>query len=70
VFTTTGTDSRVLIVILVALTAAAVARWYGTAARAWSFAVYYLGYRVLSVQLSCGTLAVSGVPIVVKYAAG
>jgi hypothetical protein len=69
VLTTTGTDSRVLIVILVALTAA-VARWHGTAARAWSFAVYYLGYRVLSVQLSCGSLAVSGMPIVVKYAAG
>ncbi|WP_459758431.1 hypothetical protein [Mycobacterium riyadhense] len=34
--------------------------------RAWSYGVYYIGYRLLSVQLSYGELAVSGV----AYAAG
>ena len=36
--------------------------------RAWSYGVYYIGYRMLSVQLSYGELAASGVPFVVKHA--
>ncbi|WP_264061497.1 hypothetical protein [Mycobacterium angelicum] len=36
--------------------------------RAWSYGVYYIGYRVLSVQLSYGELAVSGVPFMMKHA--
>jgi hypothetical protein len=42
--------------------------WHPAAKRAWSYGVYYIGYRLLSVQLSCGSLAVSGVPFVMKYA--
>ncbi|ORW04002.1 hypothetical protein AWC15_04095 [Mycobacterium lacus] len=42
--------------------------WRAAAERAWSYGVYYIGYRLLSVQLSCGSLAVSGVPFVMKYA--
>jgi hypothetical protein len=43
--------------------------WRAGVARAWSFAVYYLGYRLLSAHVSCGNLAVSGVPFVMKYGA-
>jgi hypothetical protein len=39
-----------------------------SAKRAWSYGVYYVGYRMLSVQLSCGNLAVSAVPFVLKQA--
>ncbi len=42
--------------------------WRAKAKRAWSYGVYYIGYRMLSVQLSCGSLAVSGVPFVMKHA--
>ncbi|MBW0019138.1 MAG: hypothetical protein JO236_16550 [Mycobacterium sp.] len=38
------------------------------ARRAWSFVVYYVGYRVLSVQVSCQSVAVSSFPLVLKYA--
>jgi hypothetical protein len=41
-------------------------RWQFSAERAWSYAGYNVGYRMLSVQVSCGNLAVSGVPFVVK----
>ena len=70
-FTTTGTDSKAHIIISVLLTAVAAmvpAQWLTDAKRARSFAVYYVGYRLLSVQISCGSLAVSGMPLVLKYA--
>ena len=41
-------------------------QWRVSAERAWSFGVYYVGYRMLSVQFACGDLAVSGVPFVLK----
>ncbi|GAB3031096.1 hypothetical protein [Mycobacterium bourgelatii] len=73
--TTAGGDRRtrhivqVLILLATALGLAGVlpGRWQAIARRWWSFAVYYVGYRLLSVQLSCGSLAVSGVPFVIKH---
>lgn len=44
------------------------ARWRAGAARMWSYGVYYVGYRLLSVQVSCGSWAVSAVPLVAKHA--
>ena len=41
--------------------------WRAGVKRAWSYTVYYVGYRLLSVHVSCGSLAVSGVPFVMKY---
>ena len=41
-------------------------QWRARTKRAWSFGVYYVGYRLLSVHISCGELAVSGVPFVMK----
>lgn len=72
-FTTTRTDIKVRATILAAvlgISAMVPARWRADAQRAWSFAVYYVGFRVLWVQMSCGSWAVSGMPLVVKYAAG
>ncbi|KKC01938.1 hypothetical protein AWC17_27060 [Mycobacterium nebraskense] len=43
---------------------------YGVIARrACSYLVYCVGYRLLSVQLWCAALAVSGVPLMVKFRA-
>jgi hypothetical protein len=56
VLTTTATGFR------------ATARWRAGVRRAWSFAVYYVGFRLLAVHLTCGSWAVSGMPLVVKYA--
>ncbi|KZS65879.1 hypothetical protein [Mycobacterium ostraviense] len=72
--TTTGTGSKTHVAVmfvmtaLVGIAATVPAQWRTSAGRAWSYGVYYLGYRLLSVQLSCGSLAVSGVPFVVKHA--
>jgi hypothetical protein len=38
------------------------------AARAWSYGVYYVGYRLLSVQLTCGSWALSALPLMAKHA--
>ncbi|CAM3412294.1 hypothetical protein BST27_29635 [Mycobacterium intermedium] len=73
--TTAGTDARtrplarVLFLVTTVFGIAAVlpGRWQAIVRRWWSFAVYYVGYRLLSVQLSCGSLAVSGVPFVTKH---
>lgn len=70
--TTTGTDYKVSIAIVAALIgvwAMLPVEWRSTVKRAWSYGVYYAGYRLLSVQYSCGSLAVSGVPLVMKLAA-
>jgi hypothetical protein len=70
--TTAGTDLKAPIAVMFAMTAlvglAAMlpALWRVRVNRAWSYGVYYIGYRMLSVQLSCGSLAVSGVPFVMK----
>lgn len=68
----TGLKTRVavmfLMTALIGFAATFPARWRTSAGRAWSFGVYYIGYRLLSVQLSCGSLAVSAVPFVVKHA--
>jgi len=56
--TTTGTDYKGTVAIVAALIK-----------RAWSFGVYYVGYRLLSVHDGCGSLAVSGVPLVMKLVA-
>jgi hypothetical protein len=57
-----------IITVLVGMAAALPARWRVSAKRAWSYGVYYVGYRMLSVQLKCGDLAVSGVPFILKNA--
>jgi hypothetical protein len=59
---------RVIITVLIGVVAMVPVRWRAGAQRAWSYAVYYVGYRLLSVHLSCHSLAVSGVPFVLKYA--
>jgi hypothetical protein len=43
-------------------------QWRANVERAWSYGVYYVGYRLLSVQLTCGSLAVSALPLVAKHA--
>ena len=63
--TTTGTDFKAHVIFLATLPT----QWRVSAKRAWSYGVYYVGYRLLSVQLSCGSLALSGAPLVMKYAA-
>ncbi|BBX56280.1 hypothetical protein TM48_00839 [Mycobacterium shottsii] len=42
-------------------------RWGGLGGRGWSYVVYNVGYRLLSLQLLCGSLAVCAVPFVVKH---
>ncbi len=59
---------RVIIIVLIGVVAMVPMRWRAAAERAWSYAVYYVGYRLLSVHLSCHSLALSGVPFVLKYA--
>ena len=69
--TTTGTDSKahIIVALLTAVATMVPAQWLVDAKRGWSFALYYVGYRLLSVQLSCGSIAVSGIPLVMKFAA-
>jgi hypothetical protein len=65
------TDLKAHITIVTVLIGVAVmlpVQWRTSAQRLWSYGVYYVGYRLLSVQLSCGSLAVSGVDFVMKYA--
>jgi Ni/Fe-hydrogenase subunit HybB-like protein len=62
---TTGTHLKARIIVMAVLIGVAAmlpVQWRVSAQRAWSYGVYYVGYRLLSVQLSCGSLAVSGVP--------
>jgi hypothetical protein len=69
--TTTGTDFKAHIAIMTGLIGVAAmlpAQWRASAERAWSYGVYYVGYRLLSVQLTCGSLAVSALPFVAKHA--
>jgi hypothetical protein len=70
-FSTAGTSFKAYIFVMAALIGLAAllpVRWGVGAKRVWSYGVYYAGYRLLSVQLSCGSLAVSGVDFVMKYA--
>jgi hypothetical protein len=55
-----------LVTVLVGVAAVLPAQWRVSAKRAWSYGVYNVGYRMLSVQISCGNLAASGVPLVLK----
>ncbi|HTQ20060.1 hypothetical protein [Mycobacterium sp.] len=64
---TTFKSSFALVAVLVGVVSLLPAQWRASAGRVWSFAVYYLGYRMLSVQMSCGNLAVTGVPFVMKH---
>jgi hypothetical protein len=69
-FSTAGTDLKAYIFVMTALIGVAAmlpVRWRANAKRVWSYGVYYVGYRLLSVQLTCGSLAVSGVDFVMKY---
>ena len=60
--------AHILVVTFALVGAAALPlHWRAGAKRAWSYGVYYVGYRLLSVHLSCGPVAVSGVPFVMKY---
>lgn len=72
--TTTGTEfgGRLAVVAFAAAVVAAAAtlpvRWRTGAERMWSYSVYYVGYRLLSVQVTCGSWAVSALPLVAKHA--
>jgi hypothetical protein len=72
--TTGGTDFKAhsaIMAVMTALLAVAATlpgQWRVSAERVWSYAVYSVGYRLLSVHLSCGSLAVSGIPFVMKHA--
>lgn len=63
---TTGTGTATGLRASLAIVTVLPQQWRVSAKRAWSYGVYYVGYRMLSVQLSCGELAVSGVPFVLK----
>lgn len=73
--TTAGADARPrpavhllsLMTTAVLLAAVLPGQRRAVARRVWSYAVYNVGYRLLSVQLSWGSLAVGGVPFVMKY---
>jgi hypothetical protein len=70
--TTARTDYKAPVAIVAALIGVTVmlpVQWRVTVNRAWSYGVYYVGYRLLSVQDTCGSLAVSGVPLIMKLAA-
>jgi hypothetical protein len=43
-------------------------QWRAGPGRVRSYVVYCVGYRLLSVQLTCGSLAVTAVPFVMKHA--
>ena len=65
------TDFKAYITIATALIGVALmlpVRWRAGAEQVWSYGVYCVGYRLLSVQLACGSLAMSAVPIVMKHA--
>jgi hypothetical protein len=67
--TTAGTDLKAQVFVAAALIGIAAmlpGRWRAAAKHVWSYGVYCVGYRMLSVQISCGHLAVSGVPFVMK----
>jgi hypothetical protein len=67
----TGTDFKAHLAVIAALIGVAAMlplQWRATVERAWSYGVYYVGYRLLSVQLTCGSLAVSALPLVAKHA--
>jgi hypothetical protein len=70
--TTAGTDFKAQMVpvatvaALIGIAAMLPGRWRTAAKHVWSYSVYCVGYRMLSVQISCGHLAVSGVPFVMK----
>jgi hypothetical protein len=62
----TGTDFKAHLAVMAALIGVAATlrlQWRVSAERAWSYGVYYVGYRLLSVQLTCGSLAVSALPL-------
>ena len=66
---TAGTDLKAEVFVAAALIGIAAmlpGRWQTAARHVWSYGVYCVGYRMLSVQISCGNLAVSGVPFVMK----
>jgi Ni/Fe-hydrogenase subunit HybB-like protein len=68
--TLTGTDFKAHLAGLAALIGVAAmppVRWRAGAERVWSYGVYYVGYRLLSVQLTCGSWAVSALPLVAKH---
>jgi hypothetical protein len=61
--------AHILVMIFLLVVPAVLPRpWRAGAKRVWSYGVYYVGYRLLSVHVSCGAVAVSGVPFVMKYA--
>jgi hypothetical protein len=69
--TTTGTDFRAHLAVMAALIGVAAmlpTHWRVSVARAWSYGVYSVGYRLLSVQLTCGSWAVSALPLMAKHA--
>jgi hypothetical protein len=57
-----------IVTALIGVAAMLPAQWRASARRVWLYGVYYFGYRLLSVQLTCGSVAVSAVPFVVKLA--
>ena len=66
-----ATDFKAHLALLAALIGVATVlplQWRTNVERTWSYGVYYVGYRLLSVQLTCGSLAVSALPLVAKHA--
>ncbi|GBG36350.1 hypothetical protein [Mycobacterium montefiorense] len=70
-FTTTGIDFKARLAVLAALIGVAAVlpvHWRAGAQRVWSYGVYSVGYRLLSVQMTCGSWALSALPLVAKHA--
>jgi hypothetical protein len=70
--TTTGTDLKAPMLVVAAVIGIAAmlpVGWRAAAKHVYSYGVYCVGYRLLSVHVSCGNLAVAGVPFVMKCAA-
>lgn len=68
--TTTGTDFEARLAVMAALIGVATmlpAHWRDGVKRAWSYGVYYVGYRLLSVQMTCDSWALSALPVVAKH---
>ncbi len=69
--TTTGTGFEARPAVMAALIGVAAmlpVHWRASARRTWSYGVYYVGYRLLAVQMSCGSWALSALPLVAKHA--
>lgn len=68
---TTGTDCKVrpaVMAALIGVAAISAGQWRAGAKRVWSYGVYCVGYRLLSVQLTCGSWALNALTLLAKHA--